>query len=62
VLEVVHCEKEIITGSMIYFKEHLKNLNLGNFESIDIHVQCDPQIFKILYQWCQVESTKENEN
>ena len=61
VREIVHCQKSVITGGMLYFKKHVENIQISQFESIDIHVQCDPIIFKILYKWSEAEIIQNKE-
>jgi hypothetical protein len=56
VREIVPCRKNIITKSMQYFQSHVQDLQLQQFESIDIHVQCDPVIFRLLYRWAEAEN------
>ena len=37
-IRLFNCSREVIIETMQYFKEHLKKLNVQEYESIDIHV------------------------
>ena len=37
-IKLFNCSREVIIETMQYFKEHLKKLNVQEYESIDIHV------------------------
>ena len=50
-LKVIQCEKRVIIDGIQYFKKHLESIE--QFESIDIHVQCDPIIFQIIYDFAE---------